>query len=54
MYLFMNDFLPGLTLYVCCSCNLMTYDWRECVMGVYMAPQNILSAIVLALGNKVV
>ena len=33
---------------------MMFYDWSECVMSVYLAPQNVPHAIVLTLGNKVV
>ena len=30
MYLFINDFYPS----VCrCYCNLLFYDWRECVIS---------------------
>ena len=32
MFLSMNDILPG-CLFICC-CNLMFYDWSECVMSV--------------------
>ena len=32
MFLSMNDFLPG-CLFAVVSCNLMFYDWSECVMS---------------------
>ena len=39
---------------VCCCCNLIFYDWRECVMSVlYLSAQNIPIAPVVTLGNKV-
>ena len=53
MFLSMNDFLPG-CLFAVVSCNLMFYDWSECVVKLYLAPQNIPHAIVLTLGNKVI
>ena len=38
---------------VCFYCNLMFYNWRECVMTV-LGTKNILSATVLTLCSKVV
>ena len=40
-------------MFVCCCCNLMFYEWSECVI-VYLAPENIPHAIVMTLGNKVI
>ena len=40
-------------MFVCCCNLMMLYDWRECVMSTWHH-RNILSAIVLTLGNEVV